>query len=76
LVHSTLAVPGADTVISNVVPPSPATLPEHSTVVPSSVQVGAPTKWPLRASVRELVGLARQPGVARIELLEDPEILD
>lgn len=30
----------------------------------------------LRASARELVGLAQQPGVAWIELLEDPEIPD
>jgi hypothetical protein len=48
-VHSTLAVPGAETTSSKVVPPRPATLPVHSTVVPSSVQTGVPTKWPLCA---------------------------
>jgi hypothetical protein len=37
---------------------------------------GDPEPTPLRASVREVVELAREPGVARIELLEDPEILD
>jgi hypothetical protein len=37
---------------------------------------GDPEPTPLRASARELVALAQQPGVSRIELLEDPEILD
>jgi hypothetical protein len=46
LVHSTVAVPGADTRIVKVVPPRPATLPVHSAVVPSSVQTGVPTKCP------------------------------
>ena len=31
---------------------------------------------PVVASMREIVGLARDAGVDRIELLEDPEILD
>jgi hypothetical protein len=41
-VHSTIAVPVASTVISNVVPPSPATLPVHCTCVPISLHSGAP----------------------------------
>jgi hypothetical protein len=49
LVHVTLAVPCAVTVIVNVVPPRPATLPLHETCVPMSVQVWVPTKWPLCA---------------------------
>src|SRR6266511_3392109 len=46
LVHSTIAVPGAETLIVNVVSPRPATLPVHCTCVPMSVQVGVPTKCP------------------------------
>ena len=49
LVQVTLAVPCAVTVIVNVVPPRPATLPLHWTCVPMSVQVCVPTKWPLCA---------------------------
>src|SRR5918994_6771519 len=41
LVHSTDAIPGAEIVTSNVVPPRPATLAVHSTCVPMSVQSGA-----------------------------------
>src|SRR6266542_6550421 len=50
LVHSTIAVPGAETLIVNVVSPRPATLPVHCTCVPMSVQVGVPTKCPACAS--------------------------
>jgi hypothetical protein len=31
---------------------------------------------PLRAGIREIIEIAEDPGVDRIELLEDPEILD
>src|SRR6266498_1272416 len=39
--HTTEAMPSATTVISNVVPPRPATLPVHWTCKPMSVQTGA-----------------------------------
>jgi hypothetical protein len=52
-VHSTDATPSASIVISNVVPPRPATLPVHVTCAPMSVHTGAPApfsmKWPLCA---------------------------
>jgi hypothetical protein len=50
--------------------------PELMAVHVAVTREGDPEPKPLRASVRELVKLAREPGVARIELLEDPEILD
>lgn len=39
-------MPVAVAVISNVVPPRPATLPVHCSCVPMSVHVGVPTKCP------------------------------
>jgi hypothetical protein len=41
-------MPEAEILISNVVPPRPATLPVHSTVVPSSVQLGAPAPFSMK----------------------------
>jgi hypothetical protein len=47
-VHSTDAMSAAEILISNVVPPRPATLPVHSTVVPSSVHRGAPAPFSMK----------------------------
>jgi hypothetical protein len=50
--------------------------PELQNVRVAVTREGDPEPTPLRAGVRELVALAQEPGVARIELLEDPQILD
>lgn len=50
--------------------------PELHNVHVAVTRQGDPAAVPLRVSVRELVALALEPGVARIELLEDPKILD
>jgi hypothetical protein len=50
--------------------------PELTAVQVAVTREGDSDPAPLRASVRELVALARESGVAWIELLEDPEILD
>ena len=50
--------------------------PELTALRVTVAREGQREATPLRASVRELVALAQEPGVARIELLEDPEIRD
>jgi hypothetical protein len=50
--------------------------PELTAVHVAVTREGELEPKPLWASARELAGLARQAGVARIELLEEPEILD
>jgi hypothetical protein len=50
--------------------------PELRNVHVAVTREGDPEPVPLRASVPEIVALAREPGVAGVDLLEDPKILD
>ncbi len=50
--------------------------PDLTDVRVTVARVGDAEPTPLRADMREIIAIAQDPGVDRIELLEDPEILD
>jgi hypothetical protein len=50
--------------------------PELADVHVALVHAGDATPTPMRASMREIIELSNDPSVQRIDLLEDPEVMD